>query len=281
MRTRLIIYLILICISVRCQELVPNGSFEEFKNCPAHEACFNGNVLDWFSTNKATPDLFATCSPNKFSNANNSSGTKAKPFAGNAYVGIALYYKGHPNYREYIGVKLMRSLKADSLYSFRMRLRITEYAKYSVDTIQVAFVNKRIHRKGNRAMGLVGKIISLPNIANDTLDWCIIHFCYRAQGGERYLIIGNFEADSESGALSNKLYVKQVGVREGSYEYVGDCSFYTIDSVSLKEIKPKVSNTRFGLRSNNKSAIFHYSLKLIEKKNDDVLSEAVSPGKQS
>lgn len=227
-------------------DLVPNGDFENFKKCPKREACFTNNIYGWFSPNKATPDLFASCSKDKFASSTNSTAFNCVPFSGSAFSGILLYSKKYPDYREYISVKLSESLIRDSVYVLTLYVRISDYSLIAVDSIGVEFSKSRPKTRDKTAMkGPYHNIHKIYNTANDTLSWSKVSLRFKSVGGERYLTLGNFESDLQTKRSVHRNAIVQKGVSSMSYYKIDDDAYYGIDSVSLvKSSKIIVAKSR-------------------------------------
>src|SRR5688500_6154437 len=90
-------HLLLICLvyasyGLSAQNLVSNGSFENFTQCPGSfsEAKHEFRVLDWYSANTGTPDHFHSCSDGEASVPYNWAGV-SDAFEGHGYAGIYMW----------------------------------------------------------------------------------------------------------------------------------------------------------------------------------------------
>ena len=69
-------------------------------------------------------------------------------------------------------------------------------------------------------------VLTSKKIISDTLNWTKVNFVYAAEGNENYLIIGNFQADSQTDTttLSNQsgenyYYIDDISVTEINYQF--------------------------------------------------------------
>ena len=112
------------------QNLVPNGSFENYSSCPGsysrNPAEFR--VDDWRSLTRGSPDYFNSCSEGEAGVPYNWAGV-SDAYDGYGYVGIYTYV-AIKDYREYLHTKLTAPLIKDSLYHIQFRYKLSSYSKY-------------------------------------------------------------------------------------------------------------------------------------------------------
>jgi OmpA-OmpF porin, OOP family len=209
---------------------VPNGSFEDFVNCPNSISQIE-LATGWYSANTGTPDFFNTCaSDGLMANVPNAHFGYQNPMIGNGFAGIGLSYfnTGFENYREYIEVMLIEPLIANKNYKINFYVNKGNRCKYSTDKIGVLLSSMSMLTTDNF---VVSNISNLKNVnisfIRDTINWTLIEANYNAVGGEQYLIIGNFEDD-----LGTNYILENYGIFNHSYIY--------IDEVYLSE-----NNTNF------------------------------------
>jgi hypothetical protein len=100
------------------QNLVLNGSFEQFNTCPDQLPSNMSACYSWQNPNISSPDYFHACAPlgSGFSTPYNAVGwQQAKDSA--AYVGIFCFDKNNPDTREYVTGQLTSPLVANIKYS--------------------------------------------------------------------------------------------------------------------------------------------------------------------
>ncbi|WP_170034610.1 OmpA family protein [Nonlabens xylanidelens] len=276
-----------ICFS---QNLVLNGSFEEFEKCPDDYSQFNGNVKDWIVPTLATPDFYSSC--NKFSPAgvpNNVNGwQKAKE--GNSYAGIILL--NHQNYREYITGSLQKKLIEGQNYKIKFFISLAEKSGLSTNSIGVLFNSNRenfttyknfdgltITETKNSVNNIdfneqkkkddFSYLVDLSTVETfkDSKNWTLVETEFIANGTEKYFTIGNFKSNLETKYKLTRSRVE------------GPSSYYYIDDVSIEEIEEeiKVENT-FKLNSiyTLKSVLFDFDKATLIEKTTQELDELVT-----
>jgi hypothetical protein len=99
---------------------------------------------------------------------------------------------------------------------------------YAVNNIGINFSNTSITNTGTGyILNLNPNILKFNNpIINDTLNWVEISGIYIANGGEKYITLGNFFDDANTDTINtgNGWYL-------GAYYYIDDVSVIPIDSI--------------------------------------------------
>lgn len=197
------VILFLSCCSVLfAQNLVPNGSFEEYATCPEDFSTLQyiPYVANWDSPSKGTPDYFNACSY-KSGVPLNLVGY-AEAFHGNAYMGIIACMqqldRNQIAYREYIRVELSDTLQKDKLYVASMQVRLGQSSVVSCGGMGMYFSANPMNSNQSFNYPVKPQIIFSENkIINDKDVWTQVCGTFMASGGEKYLIIGNFLSDQE------------------------------------------------------------------------------------
>ncbi|HMW11225.1 MAG TPA: hypothetical protein PJ987_12390, partial [Bacteroidia bacterium] len=228
---KFIIYLCLFsAIKADSQNLVLNPSFEDTIACPTTTA-IPMQCEYWYTANIGSPDYFSE-QPDIFC------GTSYVPQSGVgyqyartgiAYVGLAtLMQPLNPNYlnrREYIGGELSDTLKQGHEYCVSFYVSVAEELKYVTDGIGLYLsVDSAVDYTININLSFIPQIENPSgNIIYDTLNWVQISGTYIANGGEKYLTIGNFKdnANTMIDSINNS-------VPQSQYE-----SYLFIDDVSV------------------------------------------------
>ena len=178
--------------SLSAQNLVTNGSFEEFPICPTNLSQFNAK--GWRTIGyDATPDLFSMCAPDSTQANPNQYWNQVQPYKDSSYAGVVLYTVIE-NYREYIGTKFKRPLKKDTTYIFKVSLAIPFSSPIHSNNFDVLFTKKKLMNATNQV------IITEPSfsLALDSLPtdgtWHTFEFEYKANGTEQNMQFGNFRS---------------------------------------------------------------------------------------
>jgi gliding motility-associated-like protein len=201
--------------------LVPNPSFEDYIQCPDNMAqitfaypwtdCLGGGgSSDYFNYCTSYPLLLDYLS-------------LQHPRTGVAMAGIILLLNQNPlsGYREYIQVKLQEILTKNNKYCINYYVSLTNYALLATENIQVYFSENQIIQTDINFFTLLPQIKNKKGIIKDTANWVRITGSFIANGGEKYITIGNFDSTINT----NYTIV--------NYGFVG--AYYLIDDVSVCE----------------------------------------------
>ncbi|MEI7596487.1 MAG: T9SS type A sorting domain-containing protein [Bacteroidota bacterium] len=237
-----IVYILLFSISSvsqsAAQNLVLNGSFEEYYSFPA----FQGNIDSckyWFQPLKeSTSDWFHKCYPWA---ANGGMGVPKNIWGnqyartGKGYAGIVGYYKPYSYWydkREYIETKLASPLEGRKIYCVRFFVSLADsISKFSINNMSTYFTTDSVLSNGYFLdypfIDAQAQVSSPQNqFLNDYQNWMEISGSFMAQGGEQFLTLGNFKKDSEiqiQTANSSILY-------KSAYYYIDDVVVYPCDA---------------------------------------------------
>ncbi len=216
------------------QNLVPNGSFEDYKKCPEKHQRFaddNWHGPDSWYRVGCTADYFNKCSKNMSVPKNAAGDQEAR--TGSAYAGLILWDKSSENHREYIEVKLNDSLKKNEMYCVKFYVSLADSSSY--ETSCIGAVLSKVHNDNLAFCG--GNLHVFPQIKNDTKeyisndsDWVEISGIYKTIGGEQYITLGNF-----MGAKEDRTRKRMTGYQAVRWPF-GGCAYYYIDDVSVIRI---------------------------------------------
>lgn len=204
------------------QEIVPNGGFEQYFNCPGNL----GQLVQaqgWMnpSTNNeegASPDFLHECSSDPDVDVpNNVFGTQSA-YSGRAYAGFYAY-SSNSEYREYIMVELTEPLVQGECYRFSMFVSLSEFSEAGVHDLGVHFSMGPLVQGLGSTLGVEPQLSAMVPAVVDTLQWTAITGVFEAQGGEDHLTIGNFADDA-----STQLVIFETFIITTSYYYVDDIS---------------------------------------------------------
>jgi len=194
--------LLAISIGSLAQNLVPNGSFEQFDKCPgSYTTTRSGKIAPgWMSPTTGTPDLFNTCSIGEAGVPTNWAG-KSKAHSGAGYAGIYSYIYGRQKpYREYLQAEFTTPLQRGEKYLVEFYYKLSSNSKYSIDRIGFLISDSSYHSIED---GVFQATPTYQNINRSIYNqntgyWTRFGFSYEAKGGERFITIGNFSNDSET-----------------------------------------------------------------------------------
>lgn len=201
---------------------MPNPSFEDTIYCP------NGiNDLQaqasWFNPTLATPDYYNAC-------ASNGSGVPANDFGyqeaqdGNGYSGIVTYGQTPTttNYREYLEVELLEQLVAGKTYYWCIHVSLLDSADYASNNIGISLTNSQLSNFSSEEMLNSSIYWNSTEIIIDNTHWTKLSGSFIANGGEKFLTIGNFYTQFNTS-------FQQVN----SFSLNGNAAYYYVDNVYL------------------------------------------------
>ncbi len=223
------------------QNLVPNGSFEEYYDCPFAPDAIGWDMLEecvgWYKPNSATSDYYNACAPH-------SSGVSVPSnwygyqhaYEGAAYIGLAIFEVGVEQGSEYAQCKLNSPLKSCYVYKISYRISLSDYSPRISPTLGLRLDKIPIKNTGAFAFWgfeLPAHVQSEATIT-DTSSWTLVQGTYIASGGEQYLTIGRF---IDTTSYDN--YNPPFGINNcDSCMFPSISCQYYIDSVNVIEIGP-------------------------------------------
>lgn len=227
----LFIYILLINYTYKAQQnLVPNGSFENYLICP-NDFGINFFSNDWFGI--YSPDLYNGCS-NFTTNVSvplNGFGYQI-PRTGQGYCGAGLKETTfYGDYKEYPAIKIKSKLQAGKKYRLTIHANLSNSSTLALDKISAVFVSDTIHGALNpnyttypvSPFDTKIDFNCINCFFDDTLSWIKLEKEFSGNGSEQFLIIGSFD------------YYKNQ-----KFKVVGDTSglvyaYYYFDEISLVE----------------------------------------------
>ncbi len=220
----LALHSLLACTSVgNAQELVPNGSFEEVLICPDWQSQLDRTAF-WFDPSEGgSPDYYHACGEPLYALPDNTVGFQ-ESVDGQGYVGIFLWIANVlDEWREYIEVGLTSPLIPGQCYQFRMHANLADFSDKTTDDLGVFFSMDSVLSDDPYPPGMAPQLALAPGTFLDRESWTVLEGAYIANGGERFLMIGNFLWDAET----------SVQVSPGGTPNTGDFVYCLVDSVSL------------------------------------------------
>ena len=218
------------CLS--SQNLIPNGDFEDYTDCPTAIAQLD-KLEEWFSpTMVGSPEFLHTCVTSSFdvSVPSNNFGYQ-NPQSGDGYAAIIIHRSTGTPVREYISAELTEILEEDACYKFEMFVNLSNSSQAAIDRIGAYFSDEEILGSLILPLPFEPTIENTPgNIISDTMDWTSISGEFQATGTEQYIIIGNFREDS----------ILQTEISNPNAPY--NHGYYNIDNVSLTKVECFTNN---------------------------------------
>jgi OOP family OmpA-OmpF porin len=231
LKSRLVFFSVLLIVShfSGAQNLVPNGSFEQFSVCPGSfsRSAADFKVSGWNSAGAGSPDHFHYCSKGDAGVPYNWAGM-SEAYEGDGYAGLYLWMDDNKNYREYLQSKLAVPLVKDSTYYLEFHYKLSSYSNFCIDRIGIALTS-------HADPVLHDKIIEIPESLSVIRDsaltrftgiWEAARFEYKARGGETLLTLGNFFSNDDT-----KSY--RLRSRSVSEPMLSHAAYYYVDAVLL------------------------------------------------
>jgi outer membrane protein OmpA-like peptidoglycan-associated protein len=209
--------------AVDMYNFVPDPSFEMTKDLPCGWnqgiGKFNGWMVHWTSPTETTPDLFSNkVKESCWSHPTQHSDGRQRPKDGDNMVGIKVYGKGGTDtyWHEYVQVELKEPLKKDSLYYLAFHANLSARASKACNNIGAAVVVEPIEKRDRFPLYFTPTINSEKVLKQSILGWKKVDGVFKAQGDERYLVIGNFYRDEHT-----QMERQETG-KDGAYYYIDD-----------------------------------------------------------
>lgn len=217
-------------LGVNAQNLIPNGSFEEFESCPDDLRQLD-RAKHWSGANTGSPELFHACGfENRY----------VQPFDGEGMAGLILH-ADYSNSVEYLQVTLTDSLVKGKTYCFSYQIRAGNFSPIMINKIGAHFSRKKLSSPNWEPFYLRPTVFE-KEIVDNRDNWRKISTQFTAKGGERFFIFGNF---FEQHFLKEKL-VQPPKMNWYTYYFVDDFQLYpTEDQCDAygRNLEPKTKAT--------------------------------------
>lgn len=214
------------------QNLILNGDFEEYWECPDDatqiERC--KYVFNPLSLSVSTSDYFNSCANVNTVSAPQTFEGYQLPFSGNGMIGFAPLnnYIDDYNYREYIELSLSEQLLCGNTYYFEGYFNLANLCRYSLKGFEFYFSEKELNNETDYLYNLyTPQVIDTITPVLDTLNWVKISFDFVADKPYSFISIGNIKSNYSTDYIDfNPLAIGQ--------QYY---SYYYLDNVSLTQVK--------------------------------------------
>lgn len=220
----LLVLILLSSCSTYGQNMVINGDFEEYIECPKGLKILDKPKMLKYVTNpnSGSFDFIHVCDDDDYPRFR---WGKETPQSGQAYTGIAVYQNSILNFgSEYLQLQLKDSLKKGVIYQYEMYLSLADKSHITINNLGVYFSDTLVNLKAKKCL-FQPDIISYDFYENK-VGWEKYTGDYVARGGEKYIIIGNFHSSEYTRANNTKVIDKRAELKNN---YV----YYFVDNVSL------------------------------------------------
>lgn len=199
MKSRTLAVALLACaVPATAQNLVPNGSFEEYTECP--DQLNQIHLSDGWSRFRGSPDYFNRCAEGSFTGVPSNWSGWQEPATGDGYAGVLLWMDFPANTREQFGTMLTEPLEPEVpvFISFKVAVGSSnngEPLHWSAGGVGVRFVMNPYLQNG---------VAPLPNEAAvgmtvaplDTSVWHLVQGVYLPDSAYPFMAVGGFFDDS-------------------------------------------------------------------------------------
>ena len=222
--------------------LVPNGGFEEYTNCPqiTNQLYF---AKPWYNSS-SSPDYFNECGGPDVNVPNNLGGYQSA-YDGQGYAGLSTY-DGLFDSREMISVKLIESLKPGQNYCVELYLNAGDKFTYGGNNMGVYFSNDSVNFYDYQYT--VTPQINFEEIVSDTANWIKLQTLYTALGGERFISLGNFYNNSATEIVT----INDTVQWPFTYYYIDDVSIIECNAYDVAKIPNVFTPNNDGINENFK-----------------------------
>lgn len=212
------------------QNLVPNGSFEDYIACP-DELGDIGQVQGWIPFS-GTPDYYNACSDTAVSDVPGNAFGVQPASDGNAYVGCYTFIEDTP-YRECVQAQLLAPLVVGQPVIISMALSPGGFGLYEANSVQLGANGIGI-RFANQPSGW-GLLITdqaafhISAILLDTSQWVTIGGSYVPDSAYTWIQIGNFFSD----ASTSTAMMDPDALTPGAYAFIDNVCVSSVEGVCL------------------------------------------------
>lgn len=221
------------------QNMVKNPSFEQYRKVPVDLG--NTETIDyWSSPTDASPDYFHRRAGGKNVDIPYNKMGRANARSGHAYVGIYAYASRYlkRNFREYVQLELKQAMQPGNTYCVKAHVFLSQSSNRAIGALGMTASKIRTSQNHELPIQYARSTYMLQDDRSplDAREWVEISCEYKAQGGERYVVLGNFDDDKKtkvSGAIENDTF-KNPHV-DFAYYYIDDvCVTNTSSNFSCK-----------------------------------------------
>ncbi len=224
-------------LSAGAQNLLPNGDFEQYSQCPDYVSQID-RAIGWSRPTLGTSDYFNACLGIPFSmNVPDNQSGYEPAHSGNGYAGFYCFYSNTAittapeNDHEYVTHALDAPLITGGTYSVEFFVSLADVSKYAVNDIGALLSTLAPSRADNFAITATPQITNASLAMLDEKDgWTRIHGCFVADSAFAYITIGNFHVGA---ATVFEEVSTAFPLTYFSYYYVDDVSVSTLEPPQL------------------------------------------------
>ncbi|MEO6302845.1 MAG: OmpA family protein [Bacteroidia bacterium] len=187
------------------KNLVPNGSFENYRRKTNNIK----QAVPWRPI--ASIDYY-------HNPLDNDTTVQKGAYSGDSYTG----FRFQKRYKEFLQVKLAEPLHRGTVYEFSMHVRLAFWSNAVLKSFGVLISKAGYSKQGDAVKANIVDTIAKKGGLFKAHEWFTIRGYYKADGGEKYITIGNFSPKIKKEMVRMNLF--KVGYKE---------SYYFVDDVKL------------------------------------------------
>jgi hypothetical protein len=212
------------------QNLVLNPSFEE-TDCNAETNEYFFPALGWYNASNSSPDLYTVSLNPGECYANQPTGGQTPRF-GSFMAGIWGSQIDSPT-REYIQSKLIEPMIEDSIYCIEVYILLAEFCPLAINRFGIQLSMDSLYDFSTSQVLTGGVLLSSPisEFLTDMDNWMYLTWEYQAVGGEEFVTLGNFWAETDLEYMA----VEGSDTFPLAFYFVDDVSISKCNSTSLEE----------------------------------------------
>lgn len=223
------------------QNLIYNGDFELFDSCPIGYSDPWQNpyeitkCLGWIAPTYGTSDYFNQCANGTNAGITTNTLGYQYTYSGNGYLGALLTSftggSGWDGYNgimwwEYVQGQFIQPLEQGRMYKIKFYISMAEASDLTINEFGAYISNNPISSLNSASLNVTPQVIFKDvNYFKDTVNWMPVEGIYLAQGGEKYITIGNFKSDTNTDTL--RMYWQ-----DPPYSF----SYYFIDNAETTDV---------------------------------------------
>ena len=154
---------------------------------------------NWISPTAVSADLFSASVKEAPNSVPQNDKGKEDARTGENYAGIVAYSYNNKENRTYIMAPLTDKLEKDVKYCYKMYVSLSDLSKYAVNNIGATFQKKAFSIDAKKDIVFTDGEAFVTNtrnkVYNARYNWEPICGEYTASGGEKFIVIGNFESN--------------------------------------------------------------------------------------
>jgi hypothetical protein len=185
------------------QNLVPNGSFEDYTLCPASFG-YAHYATGWQNLHTNSTDYFHRCQPNITAGVPYNATAYQEPAHGDGYVGIVTTFPGLAWYREIVGIELTDPLQVGVPVCLSFKMAVGGFGSW--DGGSALYTSKGVGMRFFNVFPTDWQAYLYPSAAalyvdvvpTDTAIWYVMSGEFLPDSNYTHLAIGNFFPDSVS-----------------------------------------------------------------------------------